>query len=339
MADILSLLREKAKQEPKKIILPEGEDERIQEAVRFIVRERIANICIFDKSGKLNKLFEKELESDYLRIVDLKDESLIKKYACLYYERRKTKGINLNVARRIIEENPVFIAGLMVGAREADGFVAGASLSTSDVARAALHCIDRKEGISTVMGIFIMIVPNCSYGENGLFVFADCAVVPEPDAEQLAEIAIVTADFTNDILKIVPKVALLSYSTKGSSKGKNIEKVVNALEIVRRKRPDLLIDGELQVDAAIVPEVAKIKFPDSPVAGYANVLIFPNLEAGNCGYKLVQRMAKARAVGPIFLGLKSPASDLSRGCNVDDVIDAVAVIAVCAQNKSQLAKN
>ncbi|MCM8784218.1 MAG: phosphate acetyltransferase [Candidatus Omnitrophica bacterium] len=331
MGDVLSILREKAKRDSKTIVLPEGEDKRVQEAVSFIVREKIAKVFIFDKKGELHKLFKEEAASDCIKIIDLNNGDIIKKYASLYFELRKAKGISLEVARKIVKGNPVFIASLMVGAKEADGFVAGASLSTSDVARAAIHCIKKKEGVSTVMGVFIMVVPDCTYGEKGLFVFADCGVVPEPDDEQLAEIAIETADFTKDVLEILPKVALLSYSTKGSSKGENIDKIVNALEIVKRRRPDLLIDGELQVDAAIVPEVAKIKFPHSPVAGYANVLIFPNLEAGNCGYKLVQRMAKAKAVGPLFLGLESPASDLSRGCDVDDIIDAVAVTAVRAQ--------
>ncbi|MFN7170506.1 MAG: phosphate acyltransferase, partial [Candidatus Omnitrophota bacterium] len=238
---------------------------------------------------------------------------------------------SLEIARKIVKENPVFLAALMVRNNEADGFVAGASLSTSDVARAAIHCIRKKEKNSTVMGAFIMLVPDCPYGENGLFVFADCAVVPEPSTEQLAEIARETADFTKNVLGILPRVALLSYSTKGSSKGKPIDKVLNALKIVKEKSPDLLIDGELQVDTAIVPEVAEIKFPYSPVAGKANVLIFPSLEAGNCAYKLVHRLAKARAVGPLFLGLEKPASDLSRGCGVEDIVDAVAVTVVRAQ--------
>jgi len=333
MDNIFLFLREKAKKNPKSIILPEGEDKRIQEAVKFIVKEKMAKVILFDKKGNLGGLFKDVGNEDFLKIIELKDE-VMERYANLYFELRKKKGISLDIARRIVRENPVFMAGLMVREKEADGFVAGACTSTSDVARAAIHCMKREGETPTVMGAFIILVPDCPYGENGLFVFADCGVIPLPTTEQLAEIAIEAADFTKDILGILPRVALLSYSTKGSSKGENIEKIIKALEIVKKKRRDILIDGEFQVDAAIVPEVAGIKSPHSPVAGKANVLIFPNLEAGNCGYKLVQRLAKARAVGPILLGLEKPASDLSRGCNVEDVIDAVAITVIRAQRSN-----
>lgn len=331
MENIFLRLRQRAKESLREIVLPEGWDRRIQEAVRFILREKIAKIILFDKDGGLEKLFREELNCGFLRIIDIRNEALVEKYASLYFELRKAKGISFEIAKKIIKQNPVFIAGLMVREKEADGFVAGASLSTADIARIAIQCIKKKEGISTVMGIFIILVPDCHYGENGLFVFSDCAVVPDPQAEQLAEIAIETADFTKEILRITPKIGLLSYSTKGSSRGEGVDKVRKAVEIVKTKRPDISVEGELQVDAAIVPEVAKIKVPQSKIAGYCNVLIFPNLDAGNCGYKLVQRLAKARAVGPIFLGLKSPASDLSRGCSMEDIVDAVAITVVRSQ--------
>ncbi|MCM8766106.1 MAG: phosphate acetyltransferase [Candidatus Omnitrophica bacterium] len=332
MNNLFYTLRQKAKTDPRWIILPEGEEKRVQDAARLIVKEKIARIILFDKNGGLEGLFEKEIASGFLRIIEINKNSLFEKYAGLYAELRKKKGIDLGIARKIISENPVFLSALMVEEGEANGFVAGASLSTADVARAAIHCI-KKKAESLVIGVFIMVVPDCIYGERGLFVFADCAIIPDPSSEELAKISLETADFTRKILGITPRIALLSYSTKGSSTGERIDRVRMALEIVKEKSPEILIDGEFQADTAIVPEVAKIKFPYSPIAGRANVLIFPNLEAGNCAYKLVHRLAKARAVGPILLGLGKPASDLSRGCAVEDIIDAVAVTVVRAQNQ------
>ncbi len=328
--DIFVALRERAKGEPKKIILPEGDDIRIIEAAKKIIKEKIARLIILDK-GNVTETFREELNNGYLDTVNITDKALVNKYASLYFDLRKPKGLDFAVAERIIRENSVYMAALMVKENVADGFVAGASFSTTDVARAAIHCVGRQSGISTVCGAFIMVVPDSPYGEGGLFVFADCAVVPNPDAAQLADIAIETADFTRDILGIVPRVAMLSYSSKGSSTSDRINTIVEATKIAKDRFPQMLIDGELQVDAAIVPEVAKRKSPESRVAGSANVLIFPNLEAANCSYKLVQRLAKARAVGPFFLGLAKSASDLSRGCGVEDIVDAVAITVVRAQ--------
>jgi len=331
--DVFTGLRERARNNPKKIILVEGQDDRVVEAARIILKEEIARLIIFD-AGLLKKVFRKELGAGYLELVDVTRGTVINKYASLYFELRKSKGVDLDMAKKMLMDNPVYIAALMVKEGIADGFVAGASLTTRDVARAAIHCIGKKNDTSTILGIFIMSIPDSEYGEKGTFVFADCAVLPQPDRDQLADIAVLSADFTKDILKIAPRVAMLSYSSKGSGSSERTGPITEAVRIAASRRPDLLIDGELQVDAAIVPEVAKTKAPDSPVAGFANVLVFPNLEAANCSYKLVQRLAKARAVGPIFLGLGRPASDLSRGCNVEDIVDAVAVTVVRAQENA-----
>lgn len=323
-------LRERAKVHPKKIILAEGNDGRVIEAAGKLLKEKIARLVIFGKEN-LREIFQDELLKGYLEITDTENEVVVNKYASLYFELRKHKGIDIETSRKILCDNPVYIAALMVREGLADGFVAGASLTTRDVARAAIHCIGKIENVSTVLGVFVIIVENSQYGENGLFVFADCAIIPQPNTVQLADIAVLTAEFTKDILGIVPRVAMLSYSTKGSGSSGRTDPIIEAAEIARSRFPGLLIDGELQADAAIVPEVARIKAPGSRVAGYANVLIFPNLEAANCSYKLVQRLAKARAVGPLFLGLKKPASDLSRGCSAEDIVDVVAITAVRAQ--------
>ncbi len=327
---IITRLRHQASLNPKRIVLPEGEDVRIIEAAQKILKEKIARLVIFTKN-KVDKSLEGYSKSGYLEVLNPESEEFIDKYASLYFEARRHKEIDFEVAKRIIRENPVYSAALMVKSGEVDGSVAGASLSTSDVARAAIHCIGKQEGISTVLGIFIMVIPDSTYGEKGTFVFADCAVVPNPNSTQLADIAVATAEFTAKILGIEPRVAMLSYSSKGSSNSSSVDTIIEATKIVKEKYPQLLIDGELQVDAAIVPEVARIKTLGSKVAGFANVLVFPNLEAANCSYKLVQRLARARAVGPVFLGLMKPASDLSRGCDVEDIIDAVAVTVIRAQ--------
>jgi phosphate acetyltransferase len=220
---------------------------------------------------------------------------------------------------------------MMVRDGKADGFVAGASHTTPNVARSAIRCLGIEERIGIACSCFIMIVPNSSLGDGGTFLFADCGIVPDPNPRQLASISITSADLARKVLGLIPRIAFLSYSTRGSAKGKSIDKVVEAVKLARDMGPGLLIDGELQVDAAIVPEVAQLKYPDSPLKGEANVLIFPNLDAGNIGYKLVQRLSNARAIGPLMMGLNNPCSDLSRGCSVDDIVDCVAVTAVRAQ--------
>ncbi|MCM8823469.1 MAG: phosphate acyltransferase [Candidatus Omnitrophica bacterium] len=312
MENILLSLREKAKREPKKIVFPEYADERVKKAVEYIEKEKIAYPLV---------LTPENLESE-------KQEE----FANIFYERKQIKGISLEEAREVME-NPLYYAAMMTRLGYADGFVAGAVYTTSAVIKAALNCLEIDRSVGILSSCFIMFIPDCKYGENGLFLYADCGVIPYPNSEQLALIAIANARFARDILGICPRVALLSFSTKGSAEGRWIDKVKEAVSIAISKDNTLLIDGELQADAAIVPEVAKIKCANSEVAGRANVLIFPNLDAGNICYKLTERLAKGRAVGPIVLGTVQPFSDLSRGCSSEDIIDCTAVTVVRAQKR------
>ena len=302
----------KAKKELKTIVLPEAEDKRVIQAAEIIIKEGLAKVLVLEK--------------------DKVDPKLKEKYIQQYYELRKIRGITLDDARKIFQD-PLFYAAMMTREGLVDGFVAGAAHTTADVVRSALHCLGVDEAIGTVSSSFIMEVPDCHYGDEGTFVYADCGIIPDPSPSQLAKIAVSAAQLAKKVLEITPRVALLSYSTKGSAKGELIDKVREALSIAREIQPDLLIDGELQADAAIVPEVADIKCADSPLKGSANVLIFPCLEAGNISYKLTQRLAKASAIGPLIVGLNKPCSDLSRGCGVDEIVNCVAVTAIRAQSK------
>lgn len=305
--DIIKEIRERARQRQKLVVLPEKDDSRIQAAAKIIQKEKIARVWLLGKE-------------------DL-DSKKIDTFAHLFFEFRKHKGITLDEARKTVSI-PLYYAAMLVRTAEADGFVAGAAHSTPDVAKAAIYCIGVDERIKTVSSCFIMLVPDKSFGENGLFVFADCGIVPQPTSQQLAQIAISSAELAKNVFEIQPRVAMLSYSTKGSAKGPLVDKVKEATQLVRQQRPDLLIDGELQADAAIVAEVAKIKDAQGRLAGRANVLIFPDLEAGNISYKLVQRLSKAMAIGPLLQGLNKPCSDLSRGALVEDIVDTVAVTAL-----------
>ena len=305
--DTIAKIYTKARSKLKTILLPEYDDARIQDAAKVVEKKGLARVLL--------------LSPDKIKPADRE------RYIQEFYLLRKHKGMDLDTAKKLFE-NPLYSAAMMTRLGEADGFVAGASHTTPDVARAAIWCLGVDEHIGLALSVFIMVVPNSAYGEEGTFVFADCGIVPNPDSRQLASIALAAAEFAKKVLEFVPRVALLSYSTKGSAKGENVKKIVEALSLLKENSPGLLVDGEMQADAAIVPEVAKIKSPESPVAGRANVLIFPNLEAGNIGYKLVQRLSNARAVGPLLLGLNKPCSDLSRGCLVEDIVDTVAAIAV-----------
>lgn len=300
-------LRERSSQLKRRIVLPETQDERVLIAAKFIQKRSIANVILLEKDK-----FSSEDK---------------KRYAQAFFQLRKDKGLTMEEAEKILED-PLYYAAMMVSLGEADGFVAGATYKTADVIRAAIRCLGVDKDIGFVFGCFIMVLKDKNFGQKGVFLFADCGVIPDPTEEQLANIAIRSADFTQNILGFLPRIALLSFSTKGSSKVGSVEKVKKAVELVKNTRNDLLIDGELQLDSAIVPEVAKIKCPESPLEGKANVLVFPNLEAGNIGYKLVQRLAKARAIGPILLGLNKACSDLSRGCSIEDVIDSVAITSI-----------
>ncbi|MDD5347677.1 MAG: phosphate acyltransferase [Candidatus Omnitrophica bacterium] len=305
--DTIVTIRDKARARQKTIALPEYNDKRVIEAASVVEKEGIARALFLTPE----KMDARECD----------------RYAGMYYELRKAKGMDLETARSLFKD-PLYYAAMLTREGKVDGFVAGASHTTADVCRAAIHCVGLDERLMIACSCFIMVVPDCRYGENGTFVFADCGVIPEPNARQLACIAVASAELAEKVLAATPRIAFLSYSTKGSAEGRSVAKVPQALAALKEMAPQLSADGELQVDAAIVPEVARIKFPDSPVGGKANVLIFPNLESGNISYKIVERLAKARAVGPLLMGLKKPCSDLSRGCSVDDVVDCVAVTAV-----------
>jgi phosphate acetyltransferase len=312
MQEIIAQLRERAKRAPKRFVFPEAEDGRVLEAVKYIDKEKIAYPYLLTAAN-----IESERQEEF---------------ATLFYEYNQRKGINFNQAKELMG-NPLYYAAMMVRCGEADGFVAGAIFTTSSVIRAALRCLEIDVNIKLLSSCFIIVVPDCSYGDKGVFVYADCAVIPNPTSEQLALIAISTANFAEEILGLYPRIAFLSFSTRGSASVKGINKIKEAVEVAKSKSSKYLIDGELQADAAIIPEVAKRKLGDSKVAGKANVLIFPNLDAGNICYKLTQRLAKARAIGPIILGTEQPCSDLSRGCSVEDIIDSTAVTVIRAQKK------
>lgn len=308
--DAITKIRNKARQNKKTIVLPESEDKRVYEASRILEKEGIANALLLTP--------------------DLIDNAVRERYIEEFYNDFGTKGIDLDSVKKLFDD-PLYYAAKMVGEGKVDGFVAGASHTTADTVRSALRCVGVDESLSVASSCFIMVIPNCPYGEEGTFVYADCGVIPDPNSRQLACIAKASADLALKVLEVKPRIAFLSYSTKGSAKTRSAEKIREALVLLKEMAPDLIADGELQVDAAIVPEVADIKHPESILGGKANVLIYPNLEAGNISYKLTQRLANARALGPLLMGFKKPCSDLSRGCSVDDVVDCAAVTAIRAQ--------
>jgi phosphate acetyltransferase len=312
--DVITQLREKAKRQSKTIVLPEGSDSRVKQAAEFIAKEKLASIIL--------------LKEDEL------DPKKIDEYTELFFQLRQHKGISRDDARRTVS-HPVFYGALMVRQGLADGFVAGAATTTPDVAKAALYCLGIDKRIATIASCFIMVIPDCKYGENGVFIFADCGIVPDPTTRQLAQIAISSSELAKKVLGLTPRVAMLSYSTKGSASGRFVERIREATAMLREMVPELTVDGELQVDAAIVPEVARIKNPGSPIQGNANILIFPSLEAGNISYKLVERLSGGQAIGPLLMGLVKPCSDLSRGCSWEDVVDCTVVTAIRAQYESQ----
>ena len=330
----VKFIRDKAKKDLKKILLPETEDERVLEAGCQVAKNKIAKI-VFLGPRDTKKRLEKfgKYEKSAIEIIDPKDLKSFDILVDKFYEKRKHKNPDKDFYRKTLKNNSVFLAAMMVDQGLADGFVAGASHKTKDVAKAAIQCIGVDESIGVASGSFFIYVKDSRYGNNGLFLFADCGLVPDPNSKQLAGIAVSTAHLYKKLFDKKPYVAMLSYSTKSSAYGVLVDKVRKAVEGAKKIDPSLAIDGELQVDSALDYSVAKKKtsIKGSPVAGRANVLIFPNLDSGNIGYKLVQRLAKARAVGPLIQGLKKPSSDLSRGCSVDDIIDAVAITAVRAK--------
>ncbi len=329
--ELMKKIWEAAKNDIKTIVLPEGEEDRTLVAAEKVRKEGLAKVILVGSEENIRKRATAlDVNIDGIEIIDPEVSPSIDRYISEFYEIRKNKGMTMEKAAKIVRD-PLYYGTMMVKLGDADGMVSGAIHTTGDLLRPGLQIIKTAKGASVVSSFFIMLIPNCEYGEDGLLVFSDCAVNPNPTAEQLASIAISTAETAKSLCKIEPKVAMLSFSTMGSADHELVEKVRKATDIAKELRPDLNIDGELQLDAAIVEKVAKQKAPTSKVAGHANVLIFPDLQSGNIGYKLVQRFAKAEAIGPICQGFAKPINDLSRGCSAEDIVSVVALTAVQAQ--------
>ena len=329
---IIDVLKEKAKADKKTIVLPESEDRRTYEAAAKILKEGIADIILVGSEEDVKKNGE-GLDLTGIKVVDPATSDRTAAYIDKLVELRSKKGMTPEQANEILLNQYLYYGVMMVKMGDADGMVSGACHSTADTLRPCLQILKTKPGTKLVSAFFLMEVPNCEFGENGTFVFADCGLNQDPTPEELAAIAASSAESFRSLVGAEPKVAFLSHSTKGSAKHALVDKVVEATKIAKEQNPDLKLDGEMQLDAAIVPSVGAAKAPDSDVAGKANVLIFPNLDAGNIGYKLVQRLAKAEAYGPVTQGIAAPVNDLSRGCSADDIVGVVAITAVQCQNK------
>jgi len=327
----LDEISRRAKADIKTIVLPESSDIRTIKAASIILDKGIANVVLIGNEVKIKKLAG-EYDISKAKIIDPFDFDRFEDYANTFYELRKAKGITIEQAREIMKDN-LYFGVMMVKKGEADGMVSGAIHSTADTLRPALQILKTAPGTRLVSAFFVMVVPDCQYGENGIFVYADSGLVENPNAEELADIAIESAKSFRQLVQAEPKVAMLSYSTYGSAKSELTQKVVTATKIAKEKAPNLILDGELQADAALVPSIGKSKAPGSCVAGQANVLIFPDLNSGNIAYKLTQRLAKAEAYGPITQGIAKPVNDLSRGCSAEDIVGVVAITAVQAQAK------
>jgi len=323
-------IKQQAKQNKKRIVLPESMDRRTFEAAAEILSEEIADLIIIGSSEEISKNSE-GLDISKATLVDPQTNPKTAEYIDLLVELRKAKGMTKEDATKLLMTEYMFYACMMVKAGDADGVVSGACHSTANTLKPALQIIKTKPGTKLVSAFFLMEVPDCELGENGTFVFGDCGLNQNPNPEELAAIAVSSAESFQALVGVEPKVAMLSHSTKGSAKHADIDKVAEATRIAKEMAPELNIDGELQADAAIVPSVGSSKAPDSKVAGQANVLIFPDLDAGNIGYKLVQRLAKAEAYGPMCQGIAKPVNDLSRGCSAKDIVGVVAITAVQAQ--------
>jgi len=330
----VDVIYERAKANPQRIVLPEGSDERVLRAADVVLRKGYAKLTIIAD--------EKQLAADTKRLgIDVSRAEIINPktykdtaaYIDEYYKMRQAKGMTLEEAKKTITENSVIFGGMLIRHGLADGFVAGAKFTTRDVAKAAIQCIGISREVGIMSSAFIMVFPDSTFGEQGILIFADCGIVPDPNAKQLAKIAIACGRLTNQLFDFPPRIAMLSYSTAGSGSGPTVDKVVEATKLAKEEAPDLLIDGELQGDSAIVKEVAAKKCPNSQVAGRANILVFPDLNAGNIGYKLAQRFAKAKALGPLIIGAQRPCSDLSRGCTAEEVVGIVAITSVRAGSK------
>lgn len=338
MKDLFKRLENIAVANKQRIILPESTEPRTLKAADKILENGVADVILIGDGNEISSVAA-ELKLSNIskaKIVDPNDEAKVEKYAELFYELRKSKGVTMEDARKKVKD-PLYLGCLLIKAGEADGQVAGARNTTGNVLRAAFQVLKTAPGVSAVSGAFIMLLPEGSpYGEDGVMVFADCAVIPNPDASQLAQIAVSANETAKSLAGIDPHVAMLSFSTKGSASHENVDKVVEATKLAKEMNPDIDIDGELQADAALVQSVADTKAPGSKVAGKANVLVFPDLGVGNIAYKLVQRLAGATAVGPVLQGLAAPVNDLSRGCSPEDVYKTILL--TCNQAIAKKAK-
>lgn len=330
--DFIESIKQRAKQSIKKIVLPEASDIRTIKAASIALKEEYAEIVLIGNEAKVNKLAEENnLDISKAIVVDPLTSNKSEEYAEKLYELRKEKGMTLEKAQELVKDE-VYFGMMMVKCNEADGLVSGAIHSTSDTLRPALQILKTAPGTKLVSAFFLMVVPDCEYGENGVFVFGDCGLNQNPTAEELVEIAYSSSKSFEQLAGKEAKVAMLSYSTKGSAKSELTQKVIDATNMIKEKYPEMKVDGELQLDAAIVPSVGASKAPESDIAGNANTLIFPDLDAGNIGYKLVQRLGKAEAYGPLCQGIAKPVNDLSRGCSAEDIAGVIAITAVQGQN-------
>jgi phosphate acetyltransferase len=329
MSQFLESVIERAKSDKKTIVLPESTDIRIIKATAMILEKGFADIILVGDENNINEM-KGELDISKAKIVNPSTSEKFEEYSQTFYELRKNKGITIEQARETMK-NPLYWGVMMVKKGEADGMVAGAVNSTANTLRPALQILKTAPDVKMVSALFIMCVPDCEFGHNGTFLFADSGLVENPNAEELSEIAVCSARTFKQLVGAEPKVAMLSYSSYGSAKSELVDKVIEATKLAKAKAPDFLIDGELQADAAIIPAIAKSKAAASPLKGEANVLIFPDLNSGNICYKLVQRLAKAEAYGPITQGIAKPVNDLSRGCSAEDIVGVVAITAVQAQ--------
>jgi len=337
--NLLGKIKENAIRLQNHIVLPEGGEIRTLRATEVILNEKIAQITLLGNRSNIEAIAAREgISLSGARIVDPALDANRQKYAEMMVELRKSKGLTLEKALELLND-PLYFGVMMIKAGDADGEVAGAINATGDVLRPAFQFVKTLPGVSVVSGLFFMLFKDKNIGDNGMLVFADCAVMPDPDPSQLAEIAVTTAATAKAIAHIEPRVAMLSFSTKGSAQHALVDKVAQATKIAAAMNPDLLIDGEMQLDAALVPEVGQLKSPGSKVAGHANVLVFPGLESGNIGYKLVQRLAGAEAIGPVLQGMAAPINDLSRGCSVSDIVNMVAITSNQAGDKSSNVSN